>query len=352
MTKRENLVLVAGLVVSLQLAACGSDVGNQVLIFTGSPDDNGADAADAGTSQGDAGAPDASVDQLADRGAGRADASPDQVVDAATREAAADLPTAHSLLAAQTPECTVCAAINCPNLINGCDSISGTARFGPGGGTAKSELCAEALGCALSTGCSDFASCYCGQAPGGIANGACRAPFQRALGSTVAATAYGSISDYSNGGGWAMSLVECLMTYCGPAAMSNDPTRACLVPPPSDAGDSGSDGGSAGAPPSTEEEVLVRCGAIESKREAGAASTDARDSAPSSVDASADAASDAASLADVVPDQIDGSSQRDAPGDVVPLDVGPEPTGAEASDEEEATDSAPPSEAADTDAGD
>jgi hypothetical protein len=165
-----------------------------------------------------------------------------------------------------SPSCLECGTFNCGQYMNGCAMIAGDATDGPAKGTSKAALCAETLGCMLSsrcTGCGNpcgcspltkLGDCYCLQddpsvrsfpqlclAPTPDIEGPCKAELERSLETTKASTIMSSFGDLSKGGSWALLLMECLAdSRCdscfpapdkGPNAGSSDALDAgCDVP--------------------------------------------------------------------------------------------------------------------------
>jgi hypothetical protein len=225
---------------TLALAACGSDVGND-LPHGGTAGNNsvtgGGGSSGAAGSGGSIAGGDASTDRAA-KDAG-VDATAETSIDDFGAEAGARVA---ELLGAQSPDCLACAQASCGNYVTGCATLSGTAKNGPAAGERKAALCIETLDCVIPNGCARLstAACYCGnQHPDPKFNcdldSPCSRVLERSLESTDATDVLVAMSDATKGGGWAMSLMQCLR---------DNQCVACLPEPPDDGGtEGGSDGG-------------------------------------------------------------------------------------------------------------
>jgi hypothetical protein len=185
-----------------------------------------------------------STNDASDDGSGTGGAGGDSTDDAAPEIANPGAPV-DAILLAKSPDCLACAQGGCPNYITGCATIGGQAKAGPAVGEDKSALCIETLACVLPTGCAvgSTAACYCGNDhpdPDFNCNldSPCSRVLERSLETSDPTTVLISMGDMTKGGGWAMSLMQCLR---------DNQCAACLSPPPDDGGTDGGDDAEAGS---------------------------------------------------------------------------------------------------------
>lgn len=127
-----------------------------------------------------------------------------------------------TILGINSPECAECAAKNCADWIEYCNTVEGVAENGLAKGTPRQKLCMETLECTLKSRCvtkTTAAYCYCGTANGAAcltgtnANGTCKRKIEDGLETTDPAKIGVLYNDGHYGAGAALALDQCLVVH-------------------------------------------------------------------------------------------------------------------------------------------
>jgi hypothetical protein len=120
-----------------------------------------------------------------------------------------------------SPACLECQKKECWNLIDGCNTIEGTAEAGPGSGKPRKELCEKMLDCARRTGCDSNVSifCYCGDIDlmsclGGKGKGVCRQAVEAAAETEDPGAVFKHLKDKTFASGVVEPLLTCETRGC------------------------------------------------------------------------------------------------------------------------------------------
>ncbi len=127
--------------------------------------------------------------------------------------------------------CRSCETAQCPEVVAGCDQLSGVAAAGTGMGKPRKELCLDLVNCARSTKCAknmgDLQPCFCGTAGDipcltGAANGVCKAVVEAAAESAEAGVVADRFSAVEFAIGGAVGLLACDYEFCAGQCANGD----------------------------------------------------------------------------------------------------------------------------------